>query len=74
MSVSEEMKEVNVDELWETNAPKLFEPLKGAVLISAFIQGEKVRLFFLKDGKIIRVKIPTSWFGGPFEIKEVKQL
>jgi len=63
------MKEVNVEELWESNTD-FFEPIKGAVLISAFIQSELIRLYFLKDGKIYRVKLPRTYFGR-FELKQL---
>ena len=50
-------KQLFFDSEWETNA-KIFNSLKGAVLISAFVQAEKVRLFFrTPDGKVLRLKI-----------------
>ncbi len=46
---------------WETNSRTL-DKLKGAVLISGFIQGELYRMYFrTPEGKIMRLKIPQNY-------------
>ena len=57
---------------WETNS-KMFEKLKHARLVSAFEQATKIRLYFEKDGKIYRIKIPLTWDGGCFELTKVTE-
>ena len=52
---------------WETNS-EIFEKIKFAKLISAFVEGEKIRLFFEKDGKIFRLKV---WCEG-FKLDEIR--
>lgn len=52
---------VEREDIYETNHV-FWEELLGAELISAFTQGEKVRLYFRTvDGRIVRVKIWRDW-------------
>ena len=59
-----------VESEWECNN-KYLNNLKGAVLVSAFVQGEKLRLFFrTPDNEMVRLKVPLGYYGG-IEIDEL---